>query len=333
MQHLDHGRLLLQPARQLARGAVLCVVAQRDAGQGAQHGLGVVAAHAQAQAHMGQLDAHVQRLVARDDAAHEHIAAAAGVLGERMDGGVHAQAVRAVAQQVEGIEGQARTPGVVQHGGDAACAAQAHHGDEVRELHGHRARRLQPDQPRLGRDFGFEVGNIHGVVALVAHAEMGQLALAQGLVGTVGVVGQQHLVAGAQQGQGGGGDGRQAAGHQQALQAAFQRAQALFQQEGGGRAVQAVGVAALVQPLAAAHGRHVLEDHRRGLVHGRLRRNKALGRLVGMVDEMGADLQVGCAHAAHLMRWAAAFRHKKTRRGIRLVFTRATEPVAAISWP
>src|SRR2546427_6447355 len=35
-------------------------------------------------------------------------------------------------------------------------------------------------------------------------------------------------------------DGRQAAGHQQALQAAFQRAQALFQQEGGGRAVQAV---------------------------------------------------------------------------------------------
>jgi hypothetical protein len=119
----------------------------------------------------------------------------------------------------------------------------------------------------------------HGVVVLMANAEMGQLALGQRLVGTVYVIGHQHLVTRPEQRQRHRGNRGQAAGHQQALQTAFQRGQTLFQGIGRGRAMQTVGVAALVQPAALAHGLHILEVHGRGLVHGGCGPSKSVGAL------------------------------------------------------
>ena len=82
VQHLGHFRPALHPERQGAGTCIVGAVTQVDAGQGAQHGFGVVGTHTQAQAHMGEFDAVVQRLVAGDDAAHQHIAAATRVFGE-----------------------------------------------------------------------------------------------------------------------------------------------------------------------------------------------------------------------------------------------------------
>ena len=120
-----------------------------------------------------------------------------------------------------------------------------------------------------------------------------KFALGQRLVGAIGVVGDQHLVAGFKQRQGDVGNRRQAAGHQHALQATLQRAQPFLQHVGGGRAVQTVGVAGFVFPLAAAHGGDVGEDHRGGLEHARLRRSKALGRGVGVVNQPSGEVLHG----------------------------------------
>ena len=92
---------------------------------------------------------------------------------------------------------------------------------------------------------------------------------------------------GPQQGQVHQRDGRQPARRQQALQAAFQRGDALLEDEGGGRAVQAVGVAFLLLPLAGAQRGDVGEVHRGRLVHRHLRRVEVAGRTVGVVDELG----------------------------------------------
>ena len=297
VQHLGDGGLLLQPARQLARGFVVGAVAQADAGQRAQDRLSIVGAHAQSEPHVGELDLHVQAQVARDDAAHEHITATAGVLGERMGRNVHAQA--AVARQVKRRKRQARTPGVVERSGYAACAADAHLLAQVGELHAHRAGSLQPHQPGGGRDARGQVGRVQRVVKRMGDAKTGQLAVGKVLARAVSVVGDQYLVAGLEQGHPHVGDGGEAAGHQHTLQATFQRAQAFFEDEGGGRTVQAVGVAALVLPLPRAHGRDVGEDDRGGLEHPGLGGYKADRRLVVVVDEVGGKIKVVVFHASH----------------------------------
>ena len=90
---------------------------------------------------------------------HEHITTPTGVFGQGMD--------RHINPQLKGIEGQARTPGVVQ--GDQAWTparwrvpsivslsglAQTH---QVRKLHGDRTCRLQPHQASSFVQFGTEV--------------------------------------------------------------------------------------------------------------------------------------------------------------------------------
>ncbi|MNT17796.1 hypothetical protein D3C72_1529710 [compost metagenome] len=135
------------------------------------------------------------------------------------------------------------------------------------------------------RELGFQVGRIHRVVQAVRDAEVGELAGGQRLGGAVGVVGNQHLVAGLQERERDQRDRGQPAGHEQAFGAAFERGQAFFEREGGGRAVQAVGVAGLGLPVARAHGGDVGEEHGRGLEHAGLRRSEGGRRRVGMVDQ------------------------------------------------
>ena len=271
-------------------------VTQFDARQRTQHRFRVVGADAETQPHMRQLEFQVQRVVAGDDASHQHVAAAAGVLGQRLhhDVGAAAGNLALTAAQVEPVESQARAPGVVQRGGDAAIPADLGQVGQRNELHRHRARRLQPDQFRLGTDALLQVGRIHRVVQLVGDAPVLQLAFGQRLAGPVGVVGNQHFVAGRQQRHVDVGDRRQPAGHQHAVPAAFQRRDPLFEDECGWCPVQAVCVAVLVLPVARPQRRNIREDDGGGLEHARLRRHEARWRPVRMVDQVGRWM----AHAA-----------------------------------
>jgi hypothetical protein len=89
------------------------VVAQGDAGQAAQYGFAVVGGYAQPQAHVAEFDLEVQGFVDCHDAAHQHIAAAAGVFGEGLDADVYALAPNVLSFQIKRVKGQACAPGVV----------------------------------------------------------------------------------------------------------------------------------------------------------------------------------------------------------------------------
>ena len=299
VQQLHHCRLALQRCRQHARRHIVRVVAQSHAAERAQHQLRIIGANANAQTHVGELDAHMHSVVRGDDAAHQHITTTAGVLGERMGRYIHRHAA-AIGEQVKRLESQARAPGVVQHGGHAARAAGLNQGDQVRELHAHAAWRLQPYQLGGGRDFGLQVGDIHRVVPSMANAPARQLMLCKVFVRPIGIVGNQHLVAGAKQAQRYGADSTQAAGHQQALLAALQTAQTLFQLVGGGRAMQAIGEPAFIQPAARAHVVHAVENDGRCFVHCGLYRSKGWRGLVAVVYQVGGDVACLFLHAAML---------------------------------
>ena len=239
---------------------------------------------------MRELDLHVQSVRPGHHTAHQHVATAAGVFGERVRRHIHAQ--RAIAQQIKRGKSQPGSPGVVQSRENPAFTANAHLGNKIRKLHRHRARGFQPDQTRFGRDALGQVVRIQGIEKCVGDAITCQLHQGKFFAWAVRVVGNQNLIARFQQRQTHGGNGSQAAGHEHAFGATFQFAQTFFQQKGGGRAVQAVGVAGLVFPIAGAHGGHVGEDDGGGLEHARLGRCKLSGGRVGVVDEAGGD--VGC---------------------------------------
>ncbi|MCY1378525.1 hypothetical protein D9M69_661670 [compost metagenome] len=118
----------------------------------------------------------------------------------------------------------------------------------------------------------------------------GQLPSGKDLAGAVGVVGQQQFIALAQEGHVHQRQSRQAAGRQHAVTPAFHGGDAFFQDESGGRAVQAVGVAAFVHPLLCAQGLHVGEDDGGRLVNAGRDGLKALGGAIGVVDQLCGDL-------------------------------------------
>ena len=85
MEHLNKFGARLGPLGQLARCFVVRPVAQDHAWQCPQNGFCVIGPYPKAQAHMGQLELHVQGRIAGDDTAHEHVTAATGVLGQGMN--------------------------------------------------------------------------------------------------------------------------------------------------------------------------------------------------------------------------------------------------------
>jgi len=232
----------------------------------------------------------VQGLIARDHRTHQHIGATAGVLGERLHGNVHTQIKR--------VEGNARAPGVVEHGDDGALSAatlvgQLHTGHQRRnvgELQRDGARRFQPDESRGRRDVPRQVFRVHGVEKPVRDAPGRQLDCGERLAGTVSVVGDEHFVTAAQEGHVDQRHGRQTAGHQHTVFTTFDGGDALFQREGGRRSVQAVGVAALVFPVVGAQRFHVGEKDGGRLVHTRRHRLETFGGFVGMVDQAGGQV-------------------------------------------
>ncbi|OIQ66960.1 hypothetical protein GALL_514670 [mine drainage metagenome] len=250
--------------------------------QTAQHAGDVVRAHAQAEPHVGEQQAFVQGIVAGGHAAHQQVGAAALVFGQRLHHHVHAQ--------VEGLDGDACGPRGVDGGAHAVLFRHLDEAAQIGHFHRHRSGSFQPQQTGLRGDQGRQfVAAAQRVVELVGNAPGGEKFLRQLTAGPVHVVGQQHAVALLQQGKIDEGDGRQPGGAEDAVPSAVERGQPLLEDEGGGRAVQAVGIAGLATPVACAHGGHVGEQHGGGVVHAGLDRAEACWRLVGMVLQAGGQ--------------------------------------------
>ena len=288
MPHLSNSSLALHPAGECARGGVLRLVAQRHAGQAAQHGLGVITSHAKTHAHVAVKKLVMQRLITRDHRTHQHIAATAGVLGQ----GLH----RDIGTQVKRIEGQACAPGVVDHTDQTfgmpvrVSANDAGQSAHIRKLERDGARDFKPDEARLDTELFRKVLRVHRVVIAVADTPGLHFMLGQCLVRAVGIVGDQQFVTGAQKSHVDQRDGRQSAGHQRAIATAFERGDTRFQREGGGCAGQAVGIAGLMRPVAVAQGRDIGEDDRRGPVNGDGDGIETGRWLVRVVNELGSEV-------------------------------------------
>ena len=259
MQHLGDLRLQSQPTRQFTRRLVVGVITHPDAGQGAQDQLTVVGRHPDAQDGVGLVDTLMQRLIARDHRTHEHVSTAGRVLRQRVHGDVHAQ--------IESIERQARTPGVVQRADRTLGFGRSHQGAQIRELHGHRTRRFHPNKACVRAQHRRQRCRVHRVIRAPGDAPATEQRARLFLRGAIDIGRQQHLVTGLEQGRVDEGDGRQAAGGQFAVQAAFQRGDALLQRVGGGRPVQSVGIALLALESSRPQSRDVLEHHRGRFVH------------------------------------------------------------------
>ena len=290
VQHLHELGLLHAPLGNGTGVGIGFLVAQFDAGQAVENGFHIVHAHAKTHVHVKGCQFFEQGIVARDDAAHQHVAAAAGVFGQRVYGQVHPQrgwAGVSAAQQIEGVESQTGSPCVVKRSWYALAAAEFDLCDQVGKFERDGASCLQPDQPGCRADFGRQIVDVCCLVNLVPDAQALELIKNKDLVRPVCVVGHQHFVAGVEQGQIHAGNGRQAAGQQQGVLAAFERAQALLQHVAGRRAVRAVGVAAAIQRAAAARFGHVGEKDGGCLVHCWQRCCKALRRLVVVMNQAG----------------------------------------------
>ena len=90
---------------------VLRRIAQRNGGQRAKNAFNVIRTHTNSQTTHGHFEFQGQCILAGHDAAHEHIAAPTGIFGQGMRSEINGQT--AIAQQVKGLEGNARAPCVV----------------------------------------------------------------------------------------------------------------------------------------------------------------------------------------------------------------------------
>ena len=187
--------------------------------------------------------------------------------------------------------------------------------DQVGKLQRDGAGGLEPYQPGGWADLGGQIADVGGFVAAVPDAKALQFGESQRLVGAVDIVGQQNFVAWVEQGQVHAGDGRQSAGKQQAVPAAFQGAEPLFQQVTGGRAAGAVGIAFAIQCVAVARSRNIGQENGRSLVHGGLRCGKALWRLVVVMNQAGGAMRF------HDTVWMGGCRGMAVRAGGRNMLT------------
>ena len=129
----------------------------------------------------------------------------------------------------EGVEGDSGAPGVVERGRHAAPArdetSAARSGNSIVTDPGASSQTSFVSRA----DRRFERRRVHRVVEAVRDAPAGELVARELHPRTVGVVGDQHLVAASQQRHVDQRDRRQPAGHEQRLHAAFERRDALLE--------------------------------------------------------------------------------------------------------
>ncbi len=114
---------------------------------------------------------------------------------------------------LEGLEQQARSPGVVHQGQDAAFARQGGDGRDVLHFEGQRAGGFQNDKAGFVLDEGDHLFCRQGLREIThAHAEPAQHAVAEQPRGAIDVLADQDVVPGLEQGQHGTGHRRQPRG-------------------------------------------------------------------------------------------------------------------------
>ena len=283
MQELNHALMRLQVRSNQACTVVLRCITQCKTGQTFQNRRHIVRTHPSAQTHVAELDLERQHRVARDNAAHEDIAPATGVLGEGMNTHIDPAFKR--------MEGQTSPPGVVQGAEHAMLMAQCTQGRQIGKLHGDRTRRFQPHQSRALIELGAKTAHIQGIVDVRGDAEIFQLTSGKRQAWAVRIAGQQDLVALGQEREIDMGNGREPTGRQGAVLAPFQGGQTRLQGERAWGAVQAIGVAIALTPVALSERTDTGKDDGGGLVDGQLRGLKALRCLVRVVDQCARQCQ------------------------------------------
>ncbi len=184
------------------------------------------------------------------------------------------------------LEQQARGPGVVHQGQDAALARHRGDGGDVLHLEGQRAGRLQHDDAGLFAGQAHQLVGRHGL-RVVAHAdaEAPQQPVAEQLGGPIGVVAHQHLVAGLQHSQQSSGHGREAGGIQARAGGPLHLRDGVAQGVARRQADAAVGVlAGRVERLGVG------QQHGGGPLHRRIDRARQRPVVAARADQAGLVL-------------------------------------------
>ena len=185
----------------------------------------------------------------------------------------------------EGIERNPGRPGVVDGNQRAMCMGNGADGRDVRHFHRHGARRFGPDQAGIWLHQCGDPSADGRVVIPRRDAKIALQPIAEFAVRVVDIVRQEHVVAAFQHRKIDQRNRRQAARRKHAAGATFNRRQPRFERERGRRAVQAVGVAALVLPVTRPHRRDVFKQHSRRMMDRRGKRGKSFRWGVVAMDQ------------------------------------------------
>lgn len=178
----------------------------------------------------------------------------------------------------------------------------------VGHFHRHRARRLDPDQPRVRLD---QIGDPRAderIVEARADAEVLREPVAQIGVRAVDVVRDQHVVARLDDAEIDVGDRREARRLQQRVRAALDLGEPLRERERGRRRVQPVAPLVVVVPDERAHRREIGEHDRRRARDRRHERTEAVRNDIVGLNDTGLEgaLRIGCSHVGRPVRGSIA---------------------------
>ena len=265
VEHPRDLRAVPKPSRDLERALVMPRHAQCQRPQAAQREIDVVGRGGVAEIVRGPAQRFVVLLAAHDHAQHG-VGVADDILGRRLDR--HVDPVR------EGLEVERRGPGVVEQHHQAGAVGGGGDGGHVLDLEGDRAGRLQVDQAGVRTDQLGDSRADQRVEVADFDPEAPEQLVADAARRLVDRVGDQDLVAGAQEGQQRAGDGGQPGGHGDRAVAAFELGHGAFQGEGRRHAVAAIEQGAFVE-FGRSRGLELgdaVEGQGGGVVHGRIDR-------------------------------------------------------------
>src|SRR5436190_3060217 len=228
----------------------------------------------------GGADPLVVRRIAHGDGAEEEVAVTADVLRQRLRHDVHA-----VRERVEVHAGRIRV--VHRH---LRADAMRHFRDRrhVLDFHRDRAGTFAPDQPRLVADERLDAGTDRRGIVLARHAEATQQIVRELPVRTVDAVGDQHVLALAQQREVDEGERGLSSWHEEGAEASFELGDPARELERRRRSVQSIHPADLVLTPVVAKLRRAGEDGRRAAIDRRDERAIPLRKLDVGVNELRA---------------------------------------------
>ncbi len=263
MHHARDFRLTLQPAREFDARLVVARQAHAQRAKPAQGEIQVVGSGRSAQIVDRGPDLFVDRLIADGDQAQHDVRMPADVFRAGLHAHVHAV--------IERPEIDRRGPRVVHRGGHTLGLARRHDRRHVLHLEGHRARRFEHAQNRVGPDQGGDAGTDGRIVI----GRLDAVALEHGVAiaarGRVGRIDAKDVIARFGEGHQRAQNRRRARAHGEGGIAALQLRDRVLEREGRGRTV--APVAHLVLGLGFLRGLERFErreQNRRRMVNGRI---------------------------------------------------------------